>query len=285
MQLVKPDPSWPIGKHALMNIHVVQRNGRSEIDPKSWRIPFQWQGSHYQDDDDQPYLLLINSGGGYVEGDASDLYGQLEKGTRALITTTAASKFYKCMDQQTSHENVCIRAEPDTLLEFYPDESIPFAHSRVQRRISLQISETTNMFATDMIAAGRIHHADGEAFAFDAIDSEFRIEVDGEVRLLDRMVAKTPDEVAALKRLWNGATIMATVVGYGVDLPDGIEENIEQVLSELELKSFGATRNDGLVVCRILANEAWACHEAIQACWSLMRPTLAGKPARPIRKC
>jgi urease accessory protein len=136
-----------------------------------------------------------------------------------------------------------------------------------------------------MIAAGRIHHAQGEAFAFDSIDSEFKIEVEGEVRLLDRLVAKTPDDVAALRRLWNDATMMATVVGYGSVLPEGIEDMIETKLAGLELKSFGASRNEDMVVCRILADEAWACHEAIQACWTLMRPALAGKSARVIRKC
>jgi urease accessory protein len=285
MQIVKPDPSWPIGKHALMNIHVLRRNGRTEIDPKSWRIPFQWQGCHYQDNDDQPFLLLINSGGGYVEGDATELVGKLERGARALITTTAASKFYKCPGGQTSREMVTLRAEPDTLLEFYPDESIPFANSRVQRRISLEIAGSTNMFAADMIVAGRIHHAQGEAFAFAEIDSEFRILVDGQVTLLDRLVARNPEEIGALRRLWSGAMNMATVVGHGSALPEGIEEAIETRLAKIELTSFGASRNGNMVICRILAAEAWACHEAIQACWELMRPSLAGKPARIIRKC
>lgn len=49
---VKPDPSWLIGKHALMNLKIVRRNGRTEIDPSNWRIPYQWQGTHYQDNDD-----------------------------------------------------------------------------------------------------------------------------------------------------------------------------------------------------------------------------------------
>src|SRR3954470_16170213 len=95
---VLPDPDWIIGKHALMNLHGVLRNGRTEIDPKSWRIPYQWQGCHYQDHDDEPFLLLINSAGGFVEGDVAELYAHLDAGTRALITTTAASKFYKCIE-------------------------------------------------------------------------------------------------------------------------------------------------------------------------------------------
>ena len=39
MQVVLPDPGWKIGKHALMNLHVVQRNGRTEIDPHSLAHP------------------------------------------------------------------------------------------------------------------------------------------------------------------------------------------------------------------------------------------------------
>jgi len=78
-----PDPAWTIGKHALMNLHVVRRNGRTEIDPRSWRIPYQWQGCHYQDHDDQPFLLLINSGGGFVEGDAFEFLARsLRRGDR-----------------------------------------------------------------------------------------------------------------------------------------------------------------------------------------------------------
>ena len=44
---IMPDPSWEIGKHALMNVRVSLINGRSEMQPSSWRIPYQWQGAHY----------------------------------------------------------------------------------------------------------------------------------------------------------------------------------------------------------------------------------------------
>ena len=62
-------------------------------------------------------------------------------------------------------------------------------------------------------------------------------------------------------------------------------EEVEAALASMPLVSAGATRMGDLVVCRILAGEAWHCHEAILAAWSVLRPALAGKPARPIRKC
>jgi len=34
----------------------------------------------------------------------------------------------------------------------------------------------------------------------------------------------------------------------------------------------------------VLAREAWQLHAAIYRVWEVMRPALAGKPARPISK-
>ena len=137
MQVVLPNSNWVIGKHALMNLHAVRRNGRTEIDPKSWRIPYQWQGCHYQDNDDQPFLLTINSGGGFVEGDMAELYATMEPATRALITTTSASKFYKCPEGATSRETISLKVGPAALLEYYPDEAIIFA-GRILDRLDLK---------------------------------------------------------------------------------------------------------------------------------------------------
>ncbi|GLK66926.1 urease accessory protein UreD [Hansschlegelia plantiphila] len=284
MAIVLPQPDWIIGKHGLMNLRAMRRNGRTEIDPHSWRIPYQWQGGHYQDNDDQPFLLLINSGGGFVEGDVAELHATLDAGTRTLITTTAASKFYKCPDGATSRELVDIRVGPDALLEYYPDESIPFARSRVERRTRIELHDSSRLFATDMIAAGRIHYGAGEAFAFDELFSEFEVVAKGRPLLTDRLVCEG-EEVAALARLWDGATHAATVVIHAPDLPKGLEEEIELQLSGPAVVASGASRSGNAIVCRILATEAWACHEAIFRCWAAARPTLAAKAARPIRKC
>jgi urease accessory protein len=284
-EVVRPDPAWTVGNHALMNLRAVRRNGRTEIDPSNWRIPYQWQGTHYQDHDDQPFLLLINSGGGFVEGDVAELHASLDADTRALITTTAASKFYKCLDGRTSRELVDLNVGPGAMLEYYPDESIPFARSRVERRTHINLEATSALFATDMVSAGRIHFGSGEAFGFDALRSEFAVSVDGRDLVCDRLIADSSDEVEALRDLWEGANHMATVVSFASAFPADIEASLEHALSGLPLRTFGASRMDNLVVCRILADECWACHEAIQAAWSVLRPYFAGKPARPIRKC
>ncbi len=282
---VKPDPSWPIGKHALMNLNIVKRKGRTEIDPSNWRIPYQWQGTHYQDNDDQPFLLLINAGGGFVEGDVAELHARMDPGTRAVLTTTAASKFYKCPGKAISRELVHLHVGPDALLEYYPDESIPFAKSRVERRTAIDIASSSKLFAVDMLSAGRIHYGAGEIFAFEHLESEFSVRIDGETKFIDRIFAFDSDEVHALKTLWQGAHHVATVVCYDTSLPLGIEADVEAALADHGLTSAGASRVGNMVTSRILANEAWHCHEAVQKVWGVVRPHIAGKPAKLIRKC
>ncbi len=284
-QPVQPDPDWIVGTHALMNVHARRRNGRTEIDPHSWRIPFQWQGYHYQDHDDEPFMLLLNSAGGFVEGDVSEFHAALDANTRALFTTTASAKFYKCLEYKTSREIVDILVGPGALLEYLPDEAIPFEHSRVQRINRITMDQSSRMFATDMISAGRVHYGDGEVFDFDGLISEFEIRLGERTIALDRLRATTPEAIAALPRLWHGAFHMATVFAYAPDLPRGMEDEVLANCANVPETETGVSRIENLVILRILSVETWQAHEAIYNAWQALRPAVAGKPARPISKC
>ena len=281
----QPDPAWIVGKHALMNVRATSRLGRTEIDPLCWRIPFQWQGYHYQDHDDQPFMLLLNSGGGFVEGDVAHFHAVLEPGTRALFTTTASSKFYKCPGGAVSREIVDLHVGEEALLEFCPDEAIPFARSRAHRINRIALAPSSRLFATDMVSAGRVHYGTGEIFRFDHLVSEFRITIGGRLAALDRLVATAPETIAALERLWLGRLHMATAFAYAPDLAPGVEDGVHEAIDGVDGTEAGVTRIGQLVIVRILSHETWQAHEALFNAWAALRPAIAGKNARPILKC
>ena len=281
----QPDPAWIVGKHALMNVRATSRLGRTEIDPLCWRIPFQWQGYHYQDHDDQPFMLLLNSGGGFVEGDVAHFHAVLEPGTRALFTTTASSKFYKCPGGAVSREIVDLHVGADALVEFCPDEAIPFARSKAHRINRIALAPSSRLFATDMVSAGRVHYGAGEVFRFDHLVSEFHITIGGRLAALDRLVATAPETIAALERLWLGRLHMATAFAYAPDLAPGVEDGVHEAIAGVEGTEAGVTRIGQLVIVRILSHETWQAHEALFNVWTALRPAIAGKNARPILKC
>jgi urease accessory protein len=281
----RPDPGWAIGKHAFLSLRARRRRGRTEVDPLARRIPYQWLGFVFQDHDDQPYVLLHNSAGGFVEGDAAELHVVAEPGTRSLFTTTAASKFYKCEAAETSHDVVSFSVGEDALLEYLPDEVIPFANSRIERTTRIALHARSRLFASDVISAGRIGYGAGELFAFASIRSQFEVRINGRVVVLDRLVAREPEDVAALSRLWGGHRHLATLAAYAPRVPHDLIEQVQESCEALGGRcEAGATMVDGVIFVRVLAEQVWQAHEAVYRIWETVRPVIGGKPAHSIRK-
>jgi urease accessory protein len=280
-----PDPGWAIGKHAFLSLRALRRRGRTEVDPLARRIPYQWLGYIFQDHDDQPYVLLHNSAGGFVEGDAAELHVLAEPGTRSLFTTTAASKFYKCEAAQTSYDVVSFSVGEEALLEYLPDEVIPFANSRIERTTRVALHASSRLFASDVISAGRVSYGAGELFAFASMRSQFELRINGRVVVLDRLVARDPEDVAALSRLWGGHRHVATLAAYAPSLPHNLVEQVQESCEALVGRcEAGATMVDGVIFVRVLTEQVWQAHEAVYQIWETVRPAIAGKPAHPIRK-
>jgi urease accessory protein len=253
--------------------------------PIARRIPYQWQGSFFQDHDDQPFVLLHNSAGGFVEGDAAELHVVAEPGTRSLFTTTAAMKFYKCEAAQASYDLADFSVGEEALLEYLPDEVIPFAKSRIERTTRVALHTSSRLFASDVISAGRVSYGAGELFAFASMRSQFELRINGRLVVLDRLVAREPRDVAALPRLWGGRMHLAAVATYAPSLPRDLVERVQERCEAFAGRcEAGATMLDGVIFVRVLAEQIWQAHEAIHRIWETVRPAIAGKPAHRIRK-
>lgn len=283
-RFARPDPSWVIGKHALLTVTAKRENGRTILQPVARRIPYQWQDGYYQDRDDQPFLLLHNSGGGFIEGDTAHLQISADAGTRFLMTTTATGKFYKSEHGGMCRDLMDIELGDDCLFEYLPDEVIPYARSRAERSLRVSAQPTSRIFLSDVISAGRINFRTGEAFAFDRFRSECELRIGPRRAWLDRLVAETPEQIADLSALWGGYRHMGTIVSYAPDFPAGIEDRVHAALESTPDVHAGVTRLGNVVCVRMLGQEVWQLHETVYAVWSTIRPALADKAARPINK-
>lgn len=83
----------------------------------------------YQDGDDQAYVYLLNPTGGIVQGDRLETEVVLEPGARALLTTQSATKVYR-MERGYAEELNRYTLRGDAVLEYLPDQTIPFAGAR-----------------------------------------------------------------------------------------------------------------------------------------------------------
>jgi len=284
----EPQPGWVIGKHALLGVEAVVAEGRTQLWPTVRRIPYQWPGVlHYQDHDDQPFMLLHNSGGGFIEGDAAQFQMHAKAGSRVLITTTGANRFYKCENGGHCEDHVEVRLGDNCLLEYLPDEVIPYRRSSFTRSARISAAPSARVFMSDVLTAGRQYHGAqaGEAFVFDRLRSEMALEVGGRLVWLDRLIADSPGAVADLEALWGGHRCMATILAYAADLPVDLCDRVDECARGDRHTKAAVSCIDGNLLCmRLLTDDAWRAHEMIFDIWSIVRPGMAGKPARAICK-
>jgi len=119
-------------------------------------------------------LHLHNLSGGVLGGDQLALDVELASSARVQLTTTGATRVYRCRTgAQAARQTTVVRVGAGGLLEYMPDQLIPFAGSRYQQRTLIELEQDAGLFWWETIAPGRL--ARGECFAYDLLQLETTI--------------------------------------------------------------------------------------------------------------
>lgn len=146
-------------------------------------------------DDGSALVHLHNVSGGVLGGDRLDLRIILGPESNAQITTTGATRVYRCRTGvacavQTTQLSVADGA----VLEYLPDPVIPFAGSRYSQRTRAELGANATLYWWETFAPGR----DGESFAYDHLENSAEIVAAGRLCARERWTVRDP---ASLVRL------------------------------------------------------------------------------------
>jgi urease accessory protein len=271
-----------VGKSGWLRLRLEPRRGRTVVADQYWRIPLQALPPTYQDADDEAYLYLLNPTGGIVQGDRLHTEIALAAGARSVMSTQSATKVYR-MDETYAEELNDFRLHGDSVLEWLPDQTIPFAGSRLHRRTRIHADADATFIVTEMLAAGRV--ARGERFAFEHLVIELQACVGDDRRIVDRLHLSPGEDRPHRPGLWHGYAHYGALYAYsrllGEELVEGLAEVIE---SHDGVYGSAGQPERGFAVARILADTTWRLHEVLFDAWDLLRRALIGKPARQLRK-
>lgn len=103
---------------------------------------------------DTPCYFLIATGGGYTEGESYRQDIALEAGTHAILTTQTPNYIYKCDHGQTTRQDCAVTVGDHALLEYYVDETIPYARAKFMQNTTVTLGEGASLILTDGITAG-----------------------------------------------------------------------------------------------------------------------------------
>ncbi len=136
--------------------------------------------------DGSTLLHLHNQSGGVLGGDHLSLHVHLEAHTRVQLTTTSATRVYRCHpDRSPARQTTVVHVGAHGLLEYLPDQLIPFADARYQQHTRIELEADAGLFWWETVAPGRL--ARGECFAYEQLHLETAIFAENQPIASERM--------------------------------------------------------------------------------------------------
>jgi urease accessory protein len=236
------------------------------------------------------HVYLVHPPGGVVGGDELRIDVQVDAGAHALITTPAATKFYRC-DGRCSSQTQELHAAGATL-EWLPQENIFYRGADVRTATRVQVDAGSRFIGWEINCLGlpaRGEHFDAGALRLDLeLWRSPSVEAPAPVRsgpfcqqmgtvpiFLDRL--RLTGESPARGAPWGLAGQEAVGTLLATPATRAHVEPIRELLADERYAAVSLV--DGVLVLRALAPQAEAVRKLFIAAWQRLRPTVIGREA------
>ena len=218
------------------------------------------------------HVYLVHPPGGIVGGDQLTLLAEAQPGSHALLTTPAATRFYRAGPHPAASLTQELRVN-DAALEWLPQETIVFDGARATTRTQVHLQGAARFLGWEILCLGR--PANNEVFQSGTLAQDFLLYRDGVPLLLDRL--RLQGGAPALTANWGlgGMQAMGTLLMYPAQAVD------LAALRGLQAPGvrFALTLVQGVLLCRALATQAEPVRQLFNALWLQVRPALLGREA------
>ena len=164
------------------------------------------------------HVVLSSYGGGLVAGDVIGLRILAQAGTRLFISTQANTKVFRSIDGAVAEQQTVGKLAENALAVVFPDPVVPQAGSRYRQAQHWHLAPSATLLLIDWFHSGRMDQ--GERFAFTSLEAELRVSVAGQLVLLDRLVFRPEEHIAAAPA--NFAGYQTFFSAYLIGPPDGL---------------------------------------------------------------
>lgn len=233
---------------------------------------------------DIPYYFLISTGGGYTEGESYLQTVDMQDNTHAILTTQTPNYIFKCEHgRQTSQTNI-VNVGDHCMLEYYIDETIPYAHALFQQDTEVHLGEGSSMILTDGLTAG--WSRDETPFQYGRIGIRTRIQRKQELLLNDYLLVDPSEDPMEEIGYFEGRLNYNSAVIIDADMNAGVLDAMREYL-----KTFPTTCRYGMsllekdgAVLRVLGDSAYKNREVIWNWIRYYREEIRGFAAIDLRK-
>ncbi len=276
------------GKLGLMELEFERQGDRSVRSSYYYRPPLQMFQPIYLDPNrpDMPFNMLLQNGGGMLQGDRYRIDIHCKPGAAAHITTQSHGKLYKC-EENFITQVIDITAEADSLIEFLPDTTIPYRDSRFFQHTALRIDPTATAIIGDILAPGRTAHK-GERHRYTIFYSQLEAtDLEGNLLVADTIKLEPQSHSPTSPAILGEMDALGVLYVFTRRVPaDDLVRALREALAEHEQSVSGvsALPNGAGVSVRTLGPSAYVVEQARTIAWDATRKALFDVPAPNLRK-
>ena len=139
----------------------------------------------YLDTDGIPCYYLMQLGGGYVENEKFRNAIHVKENARAIVTSQAATKVYKCMNGLPSYQRNEIELEDNAVLEFITDNVILYKDAMFRQDTTIRVKDTSTLMYSEGLTSG--WSPDGKRFQYSSVQMKLRMFLNDKPVMLDNL--------------------------------------------------------------------------------------------------
>jgi urease accessory protein len=252
---------------------------RSAVVKKRHVGPLGVQRAFYPEPGGVAHVYLLHPPGGVVHGDELRVVVEVGAGAHALLTTPAATKFYRSAGR-VARQTQLLSVKAGASLEWLPQETIVYGAARVRTETRVELEPGANFCGWDIVCLGRAAH--GDHFASGCLSQAFEIWQGDEPLWIERSRFDAQEPVRHAAWGLGGRSVFGTFVCSGRSaLAIAALRATVEFDSRRELFSVSQTR--GAIVCRYLGEGTERARAVFAQAWATLRPIVFGRPASPPR--
>jgi urease accessory protein len=267
-----------LGWQARLELGFTRMGSRTVLDERRHWGPLQVQRPFYPEADGACHVYILHPPGGVVGGDELEVRVEVRQGADALLTTPAASKFYRSAGA-VARQVQTLRVAEDAALEWLPQETIVYDGARLQSATRVELQGSARFIGWEILCLGR--PAAGERFAHGDCRQAFELWRDGVPLYLEHGRYDGGSEL--LQAAWGlqGQPVMGTMVGTVQQA--GLAEAVRVAVNAEDGELCGVSQLEEVLVCRCLGLSAARAKLLFMRAWAVLRPAVLGKPSCPPR--
>lgn len=225
----------------------------------------------YLDTDGVPCFYLMQLGGGYVENEKFRTFVHMKENSRAIVTTQAATKVYKCMNDLPSYQRNEFILEENSVLEYISDSVILYKDAMFRQESTIKMRDTSTLVYTDGITSG--WSPDGEKFKYSTAQMKLKIYMNDKPVMLDNLKldprVDKMNSIGFMEEYYNYSSLIVIDKSVNNDLIETLRKKVDELSLNIKV---GITKLEthGFVL-RALGNLTQDLEKAIFTCINHVR--------------